>query len=81
MRILMSGSSGFIGSALLSKLQLLGHEVFPLTRIQKPGCVFWNPSQGILNKDDFEHFDAVIHLAGENLFSWRWTKKKKEKLR
>lgn len=42
------------------------------------GGVFWDPNQGTLCKDDFEDFDAIVHLAGESIAGGRWTKKRKE---
>lgn len=82
-RILLSGASGFVGSRLKPLLQLYGHEVVRLTRREKEEgeeAVYWNPEEGILNKDDFEDFDAVIHLAGAGIVEKRWTKKRKEEL-
>jgi uncharacterized protein len=43
-------------------------------------AVYWNPGTGEARKEDFEGFDAVVHLAGENIFSLRWSKEKKEAL-
>lgn len=83
LRILLSGSSGFIGSALKLLLQLAGHDLICLVRNKKllgESSIFWNPSDGQLEKDDFEGFDAVIHLAGAGIADHRWTTKFKEKL-
>ncbi len=80
MRILVSGSHGFVGSALTSFLQAKGHVVVPLVRYKQEGAVCWDPANGKLQLEDFEGFDAVIHLAGESIASGRWTKKKKEKI-
>jgi uncharacterized protein len=83
MRVLVSGSTGLIGSSLVSFLKARGHEVVPLVRSKKDaagGGIYWNPQTGDLDKDQFEDFDAVIHLAGENLANGRWTKKRKERI-
>ena len=68
MNILLSGSSGLIGSELKKNLENDGHQVTPLSRD------FDNPI-------NFEGIDAVIHLAGENIAQGRWTKAKKSEIR
>lgn len=74
LRILVTGSHGLVGTALVPFLQEGGHEVVCLQRGKQ-----WDPSIGHANISYFENFDAVIHLAGENIAS-RWTKSKKEKI-
>lgn len=81
MRILLSGSSGFVGSKLKIFLQLCGHEVICLTRRKEEAsdkAIHWDPIHGNFQKEDFEGFDAVIHLAGANLGASRWNKERKE---
>lgn len=84
LNILLSGSHGFIGSALVRFLQLGGHNIMHLSRSpsdkKAQNAIYWNPETGDVNKEDFEGFDAVIHLAGENIAGMRWTEKKKEKI-
>jgi uncharacterized protein len=83
LRILLSGSSGFIGSHLSIFLQLAGHEVVRLVRDKRAhaeDAIFWDPTCGEVRKDDFEGFDAVIHLAGSGVASQLWTKKNKQRL-
>jgi len=83
LRILLSGSHGLIGSHFKALLEGAGHTVIPLMRgspIKSETAVYWDPNQGILCKEHFEDFDAIIHLAGENLSSGRWNKKRKEKI-
>jgi len=78
MRVLLTGASGFIGSHLSKRLRSAGHEVLPVGRRQVPGGYDWsdvNLAQGV------QQADAVIHLAGENLFDKRWTRRQKEILR
>lgn len=83
LRILLSGSRGLIGSHLKALLEGAGHTVVPLMRgvpTHNTEGVFWDPNQGTLCKDDFEDFDAIVHLAGESIAGGRWTKKRKERI-
>ncbi len=83
MKILVSGSSGLVGRALVPVLTAGGHQVVRLVRARPaPGgaSVFWNPLEGILDGAALEGFDAVIHLAGENI-AGRWTEAKKARIR
>ncbi len=85
MRILISGSTGLIGRAFQEALAADGHEVVPLVR-RRPeesagAFVVWDPSGGRLNEADLEGFDAVLHLAGENIAAGRWTAAQKERIR
>lgn len=66
MRILLTGASGFVGRPLTSFLISQKHTVIPF------------PRDGSI---DLNHFDAVIHLAGEPLTASRWGAKKKEAIR
>lgn len=79
LKILVSGASGFVGRALCELLDLFGHKVYKLVRVKTndPHEVLFNKST--IEKEKCEGFDAVIHLAGENVGSF-WTKKKKEKI-
>ncbi len=43
--------------------------------------VRWDPSSGTLDPQHLEHIDAVVHLAGENISSGRWTGEKKRRIR
>jgi len=82
MRILLTGSSGLIGRALMPLLTAGGHEVIHLIRSRAPtatGQISWNPSGGIIPADNLEGFDAVVHLAGETV-AGRWTARKKARI-
>lgn len=81
MRIALTGASGLIGSALRSALTADGHMVLPLVRHEPgPGEGAWNPETGEL-RGEFDGLDAVVHLAGENIASGRWTRARKERIR
>lgn len=80
LRILLSGSTGFLGRHLKAFLLAGGHEVICLVHSQKrvgKEMVYWNPAAGEIDPRSLQGFDAVIHLAGENILG-RWSKKKKE---
>ncbi len=83
LRILLTGSSGFIGSKLKTFLELAGHEVIRLVRDRGKianDAIFWDPLHAEMKREDFENFDAVIHLAGAGIAKGRWTKKSKDEL-
>lgn len=80
-RILISGSSGTIGSILVPYLQAKGHEVIKLVRKKEnllDDEIFWNPYKGILNLKKEDCFDAVINLNGVDISKKRWTQKQKK---
>jgi uncharacterized protein len=84
--ILVSGASGLIGSALVPLLQTAGHTVSILVRStpNNTGAVKqigWNPDAGQLDATALEGFDAVVHLAGENIAGGRWTPEQKHKIK
>jgi uncharacterized protein len=83
-RLLISGSTGFIGKPMMDHFLAKGHTVVKLVRSETlkgsdEETIFWNPEEGKAVKEPFEGFDAVIHLAGEPIMG-RWTKRKKRKI-
>ncbi len=84
MNILITGTSGFIGSALVPLLIEEGHSVVRLVRRQpSPGGyeVRWNPEADSIDADSLKGIDAAVHLAGENLADKRWTPEQKARIR
>ena len=82
MHILVSGTSGLIGSALAPELEAAGHRVTRLVRGRaRPGWgeVAWEPEAGRLPLQSLEGVDAVVHLAGESIVG-RWTADKKRRI-
>ena len=87
MKILMTGATGLIGSALLPVLQADGHELVVLTRnpsrAQLPvgtQAFAWQPEREPPPSAAFANVEAVIHLAGENV-AGRWTAERKRAIR
>jgi hypothetical protein len=79
MHIGVTGAAGFVGSALVPALARDGHQIIRLRRVKpEPGSpeIYWNPAAGAL-PSLFEGFEAVVHLAGENI-AGRWTSEKKK---
>ncbi len=84
MKILISGSSGLVGSALVSFLTSRGHQITRLVRApvsNKNSEIIWDPRQGLKDVHLLEGIDGVIHLAGENLASGRWTPERRKIIR
>ena len=83
MRILVSGSHGLVGKALISSLSSDGHEIVRLVRGKPKSAteIEWHPNQEKLDAASLEGIDAVVHLAGESIASGRWTDEKKRAIR
>jgi uncharacterized protein (TIGR01777 family) len=74
MEVLVSGSSGLIGTALVAKLEAAGHRPIRLVRGQATGdAVAWDPAAGTIDRAALEGVDAVVHLAGAGIGDHRWT--------
>lgn len=88
MRVVVTGASGLIGSALVPVLLSKGHRVIRLVR-RKPTAarpdgsteIFWNPMLGQMGDGFLEECEAVIHLAGESIADGRWDEDKKRRVR
>lgn len=70
MRVAVTGSHGFIGSALVVALTKDEHEVVRVRRDEHGG----------LNAADLVGVDAVVHLAGEGVATKRWTPEQKQRV-
>jgi uncharacterized protein (TIGR01777 family) len=82
MRVVVSGASGLIGSALCATLTADGHDVVKLVRRAADGGeIQWNPKQGELPAGALEGCDAVVHLAGAGIGDHRWTDSYKAEIR
>ena len=84
-RVLASGVSGPIGTALLPALRAAGAQITRLVRptsrrsSQDEATIAWDPEQPI-SASSVSGFDAVIHLAGDSIVG-RWTPEKKKSIR
>ncbi|MBA3816876.1 MAG: TIGR01777 family protein [Parachlamydiaceae bacterium] len=87
LKILLSGSSGLIGTELQKFLKDKGHEITRLVRFKNvqnsnqnsnKDVILWDPENSSYNSTDFEGFDVVINLAGENIADGRWNEIRKQ---
>jgi hypothetical protein len=85
MRIAVSGSTGLVGSEVVTVLSGAGHEVVRLVRRapahEEKSVLRWDPEKGEIDAVGLEGLDAVVHLAGENIASGRWTAARKAAIR
>lgn len=82
MDVLVSGSTGLIGTALVAALRREGHRVVRLVRSGGGGRdeVRWDPAAGTIEAEKLEGIDAVVHLAGEGIAEGRWNVEKKARI-
>ncbi|MCG6200734.1 TIGR01777 family oxidoreductase [Psychromonas antarctica] len=78
--VLISGSSGLIGSALVPFLEKKGFIVGRLLRKPQAQHPYWDINNKSLQLKAFANPDVVINLAGESIASGRWTRRKKQQL-
>jgi uncharacterized protein len=83
MRIVIAGSSGFLGTHLVKRLGADGHTVVRLVRRlpQADDEVRWDPAAGEVDRAVIESAHAVVNLAGAGAGDRRWTPRYKELLR
>lgn len=82
MRVLVAGSSGLLGGALVTRLRTAGHDVLRLVRresraVDERG---WEPPAGRIDDGAFDGVDAVVNLCGAPLASGRWSGARKQHL-
>ncbi len=82
MRVLVTGGSGMIGSALVRALTARGDEAVTLRRGEQSATgADWDPRTGWIREDAVDDFAAIVHLAGANIGGARWSESRKRLLR
>src|SRR3954454_4472820 len=87
MKVIVTGSGGLVGRALIRSLLADGHSVTRLVRggaqqFRTPGssAVEWNPEAGTIDASALEGHAAAVHLAGEPIAEGRWDEEKKRRI-
>lgn len=84
MKILISGASGLVGTNLTPTLIAKAHEVIKLVRKTAKSAdeIQWDAEKGFSESEQakLENFDAVVHLAGDNVASENWSAEKKKRI-
>ncbi len=90
MKVLVSGSTGFLGTAIVEALEKEGHTIAPLVRPEtarnktsgsSAPFVRWDPVSGAFDAAAAEGAGVLIHLAGASIASGRWNSSRKKLLR
>ena len=86
MKLLITGATGLVGTALVEQALLEGFSIHylttnesKLTQIKGAYGFYWNPASKEIELDCFKGVDCIIHLAGASI-SKRWTKSYKAKI-
>ena len=84
-KVLITGGTGFVGSNLTAVLIQNGYEVGILSRSKRknnPSITYyvWDVEKQVIDEKAVLEADFIIHLAGENIASKRWTSKRKKEI-
>jgi len=85
MDIVISGASGFIGTALTASLRADGHRVAHLVRpggaAPGPDAIAWDPAAASIDAAGLEGVDAVVNLSGAGIGDRTWSAERKAEIR
>ncbi len=83
MRILITGSTGLLGTELQRSFTEKGYELLLASRKEPKDehHIQWSIDEGFTDPEKLEGIDVVVHLAGENVSGLRWTDEKKKAIR
>src|SRR5438128_706541 len=83
MKVLITGASGLVGSALKDAFREKGYEMLLASRDEPKDDTYvqWSVEDGFTDPSKLEGIDAVVHLAGESVNGLRWTDEKKKAIR
>ncbi len=81
MKVVVSGASGLVGSALVPALRAAGHDVVTLVRRESAGPDerAWNPAAGELDPAALAGADAIVNLSGATI-GRRWNEARKREI-
>lgn len=83
-QVLITGATGMIGRKLIQLLLDKGYKVAILSRkavdIKKVKVYLWDIDKSTIDPDCLSGVDTIIHLAGENIASEKWTAARKKKI-
>jgi uncharacterized protein (TIGR01777 family) len=83
-KVLITGGTGLIGRHLSRKLKEKGYEVIHLSRSREPDgeipSFYWDVRNHLIEKDALKDADYIVHLAGANIGSKRWTGRRKREI-
>ena len=81
MKVVVSGASGLLGSALVPALEGEGNEVLRLVRrdARHPAEISWDPAAGRIDVRALEGVDAIVNVSGANV-GRRWTAARKQEI-
>jgi len=80
--VAITGASGFIGRALVARLQARGDSAVAVRRATSGESAGprWDPERGFTPPDALSGFDAIVHLAGEGVAEQRWSSAQKQRI-
>ena len=83
MKVLITGSTGLLGTELQRSFTEKGYDLLLASRKEPKDehHIQWSIEDGFTDPDKLEGVDVVVHLAGENVSGLRWTDEKKKAIR